>query len=211
MKTTSVRLDPIQKNTDYPGGNEDNDPIEVFDLSNSVTNEAHAIYFAKYALGLASALTTPSPLNTASELINIEPGDYIKVTSACSHKARWNNGSIGPSGQITSTERLGPTPRILYWKGWNKEEDRQEGVKEIDLTYRTDSNRKITDQTELWGSVFTQLRDNDVTVRVYRITSISYSDDGMLEVSGAHSPLNAEGSLMLADWNEDDFDVETAV
>ena len=60
------------------------------------------------------------------------------------------------------------------------------------------------------GSVFTQIKDVNVDIRVYRVTSISYADDGMIEVSAAHSPLTDTGSLMLADWNEDDFIIETA-
>ena len=206
MKTTMVRLSPDQVNEGLPGGNEDNDPIEVFDLSDSVTNEAHAIYFAKYALRARQAIDhTVTFKTTAGELVGIEPGEYIKVTSACAHKARWNNGSIGPDGQITSTEQLGPNPRILYWKGGDAD------VSEIDLVFTTDSNRMRTSQTELWGSVFTQIRDVDTTIRTYRVTSISYADDGMIEVSAAHSPLTEQGGLVLADWNEDDFEINTAI
>ena len=211
VKTTSVRLDPIQRNPLWPGGNEKNDPIEVFDLSNSVTTEAHAVYFAKYALRARQCIDhTVSFKTSVNELIGIEPGDYIKVTSACSHRARWNNGAIGPDGQITSTEQLGPSPRILYWKGYDPEEDKAYGLEEIDLRYSSDSGRMRTSQTQLWGSVFTQIKDVNVDIRVYRVTSISYADDGMIEVSAAHSPLTDTGSLMLADWNEDDFIIETA-
>ena len=205
-KTTMVRLSPTQINPGLPGGNQDNDPIEVFDLSDSVTNEAHAIYFAKYALRARQAIDhTVTFKTTANELVGIEPGDYIKVTSACTHKARWNNGSIGPDGQITSTETLGINPRILYWKGGETD------VAEIDLIYASDSGRQRTSQTELWGSVFTLLRDVEADIRTYRVTSISYADDGMIDVSAAHSPLTAAGGLVLADWNEDDFEINTAI
>ena len=142
---------------------------------------------------------------TANDLVGIEPGDYIKVTSACTHKARWNNGSIGPDGQITATETLGINPRILYWKGGDTD------VAEIDLIYASDSGRQRTSQTALWGSVFTLLRDVEADIRTYRVTSISYADDGMIDVSAAHSVATAAGGLVLADWNEDDFEINTAI
>ena len=214
QKTTVVRLNPQQSNPGLPGGKEANDPIEVFDLSNSVTSETHAIYFAKYALRARQAIDHTVTFKTAaSELVGIEPGHYIKVTSTCSHQARWTNGSIGPDGQITATQKLGASPRILYWRGWS-EEDGEAGVKEADLLF-SDDKRRRTDQQKLWGSVFTQLLDKDEVIRTYRITSISYADDGMIEVSAAHSPLTykykEEGTLVLADWDEDDFTIETAI
>ena len=42
--------------------------------------------------------------------------------------------------------------------------------------------------------------------RVYKCESLSYAEDGLVEVSGSASPLNDKGQLLLLDWQENDAD-----
>jgi hypothetical protein len=37
---------------------------------------------------------------------------------------------------------------------------------------------------------------------------LSYADDGLVEVTGSSTPLNADGELALLDWNENDTFIE---
>ena len=49
--------------------------------------------------------------------------------------------------------------------------------------------------------------DKDISeARVYKCESLSYAEDGLVEVSGSASPLNDKGQLMLLDWQENDSD-----
>ena len=206
-QTVTVALAPNQSNSGYTGGNQDRDVVETFDLSDSVTTESHCLYFAKMALRARQCIDHNIEFTTVvSELVDVKPGDYIKVQSAATHGNSWNNGSIGPNGQVTSTKDIsGGSTRILYWKPG------MPGV--VEATLNVDDNQR-TGQADLWGAVFTHLGSDQSKLRCYKVSSISYGEEGEVKVTAAHSPLtykyNPQGSLMLADWDEDDFIVETS-
>ena len=204
-KTLTVALSPNQTNAGLPGGNMARDVVETFDMSDSVTTESHCLYFAKMALRARQCIDHNIEFTTVtSELVGVAPGDYIKVASRASHGNSWNNGSIGPAGQVTSTSKINNTVNILYWK------PSFGGVREATLQVNDDG---ITTDGKLFGSVFT-VQSNKDQVRCYKISSISYGEEGEVVVTAAHSPLtykyNTQGSLLLADWDEDDFIVETS-
>ena len=203
-RTITVSLAQRQSNKGYQGGNIDRDVVETFDLSDSVTTESHCLYFAKMALRARQCIDHTIEFKTVvSEMADIEPGDYIRVASQASHGNRWNNGSVGPSGQVTSTDTWDGTREVLYWK------PEFEGVRTANLTV----TNGITSNAALRGSVFT-IKKSSEEVRCYKITSISYGEEGEVVVQAAHSPLTykytSSGSLMLADWDEDDFIIETS-
>ena len=204
-KTITVALSPNQTNAGLPGGNMARDVVETFDMSDSVTTESHCLYFAKMALRARQCIDHNIEFTTVtSELVGVAPGDYIKVASRASHGNSWNNGSIGPAGQVTSTSKIKGTVNILYWK------PSFGGVREATLA--VDDNGHTTDG-KLFGTVFTVQSSKD-EVRCYKVSTISYGEEGEVKVTAAHSPLtykyNPQGSLLLADWDEDDFIVETS-
>ena len=48
------------------------------------------------------------------------------------------------------------------------------------------------------------LKNSVTSNRVYKLETISYSEDGLVEVSGSHAPLTSTGSLaILEGWNDD--------
>ena len=111
--------------TPQEGGRYDIDPVEEFDLSDSVTSAEHALKFAKFALRVRQSVThTIEFSTTVNEIVNVEPGAYIRVTTEShyhpftnNNSIRFKNGSIGPQGQITSNTRLkGQTLNIFYWR-----------------------------------------------------------------------------------------------
>ena len=51
------------------------------------------------------------------------------------------------------------------------------------------------------GVLFT-LKNAVTSNRVYKVETISYSEDGLIEVSGSHAPLTSTGSLaILEGWD----------
>ena len=54
------------------------------------------------------------------------------------------------------------------------------------------------------GSVFT-VPDNSVSDRVYKIESISYGEDGLINISGSYAPLKADGTLAIINYEDHDF------
>jgi hypothetical protein len=60
---------------------------------------------------------------------------------------------------------------------------------------------------ELWGTVFT-LKNTTTTNRVYKVETLSYSDDGLVDVAASYAPLTDRGSLAVLDWPDAAFQVE---
>ena len=87
---------------------------------------------------------------------------------------------------------------ILYW------EPGTEGVKSTKLKVK---NGKAQD-TELRGTLFT-IKNSTTTDRVYKVESLSYGDEGFVEVAASHVPLTPSGSLAVLDWGNNNFVIDT--
>jgi len=59
----------------------------------------------------------------------------------------------------------------------------------------------------LRGTIYT-LRNNVTEERIYKLESLSYAEDGLVEVTGSHVPLTSTGALAIMD--DSGFDVEIA-
>ena len=44
--------------------------------------------------------------------------------------------------------------------------------------------------------------------RVYKIESISYTDESFVEISGSYTPLKADGQMEILDWDDKEFVIE---
>jgi hypothetical protein len=187
-KVLSVRL------SDQQGGT-DGDPEETFDMSGWCTTQKHAYTFARYALKLRQLVDHSVTFETTPQAaMNLAPGEYFRLVSEVTHTSRFNNGSIGPDGAIQSTDVLNGSYAILYW------EPGTVGVKSTTL----EATNGRTTQTALFGKVFTI--NNTTTVnRVYKVETLSYGEDGLVEITASHVPLTSTGSLAILDWNDDMF------
>ena len=122
-RSISVSLSPDQ------GGRFDTDPIEEFDLADSVTSVEHALNFAKFALRVRQSVTHTIEFNTTvNEVLGVTPGAYIKVTTESHYhpyndntSQRFKNGSIGSEGQVTCNSDLkNTTVNIFYWQSGDR-------------------------------------------------------------------------------------------
>ena len=68
----------------------------------------------------------------------------------------------------------------------------------------TVNSNGLTSQANLFSSVFT-VNESNVEARVYRINSITYGEEGFVDVTATHTPLTESGGLKVADWSEEDF------
>ena len=175
-------------------------PIEVFDMSDFCTNESHAVEFLKHALMIRKKVdhgikfeTTPQAVSTPSGL---QPGNYIRFISEATLTSRFANGVISPDGLVQSVGNspLSDTP-IYYWKPGTNE------VKEAKLTVI--ANGTTTD-SNLHGAVFT-VKQTSESNRLYKVESITYTDEGFIEISASHAPLLSDGTLATINYNDDDF------
>ena len=190
-RTLSVRLSNAQ-------GGSDADPVETFDMSGFCTTEAHALLFAQYALKTRQLVDHGVKFETTPQAaMNLAPGEYFKLVSEVTHTSRFNNGSIGVDGTIQSVDTLNGNYSILYW------EPGTEGVKSATLK----ASKGRTTQVSLFGTVFT-IQNSVTNSRVYKVETLSYGEDGLVEVSGSYAPLTGSGSLAVLDWSAADFVVE---
>lgn len=192
QQTIRVRL------ADGYGGAE-TDPEEAFDLTDFCTNPAQALTFAKHALLLRKEIDHSITFETVpGAAAALTPGAYIKLISEATHTSRFNNGSIDGEGNITSTTDIGDgTHRILYWVPGQTE------VKESDLQVAG----KKTGNSALFNVVFTVITTS-VEKRVYKIETITLTEEGFVQVTATHQPIADNGGLATIQFDPTRFVVE---
>ena len=184
------------------------DPVEVFDMTQFCTRRSHALRFAQYALRIRQLVdhsvsfeTTPDAAHTLS------PGDYIRVGVSVMHaeldrgyKTRLRTGSVSPDGtlQINKDRTVDPGGfPVYYWKpGF-------EGIRQTTLKERDG----VVLDTALHGSLFTR-KDSQIEVRIYKIESITYTEESFVEIAASYVPTTPEGKMSLLDWRDKDFVIE---
>lgn len=172
-----------------------NDPEETFDLTQFCTSQAHAAWFARFALKVRQYVDHSVTFETTPQgAMALTPGDYFQLSSEATHTSRFDNGSIGPDGTIHAKTAVSNNAPIIYWKPGTT------GVRSIRIKVSGGRTR----QQELWGAVFTQ-EYTTATKRVYKCESISYADDGLIEVTGSHVDLTSSGTIKYLDWNNGAF------
>jgi hypothetical protein len=131
--------------------------------------------------------------------MGMEPGQYFRLVSEVTHTSRFENGVVNSEGTVASTHGLtdGDHP-ILYWVP---------GTTEVKTATMTVSGG-IAQQAALRGIVFT-LANTVTTSRVYKVETLSYTEDGFVEVAGSYQPTTDSGALTVLNWGPSDFVVET--
>lgn len=176
------------------------DPEETFDMSGFCTTQSHALLFAKYALKVRKEVDHGLKFTTTPQAaMNLMPGDYFRLVSKATHTSRFHNGLIGSDGAIQSANSNNlDQAQILYWVPGTTE------LKKATLTVSDDR----TKQEALYGTVFTVL--NEITEqRIYKVESLSYAEDGLVEVAGSYAPVTDQGKLAVLDWTDESFVIET--
>ena len=176
-------------------GGGDTDPEEVFDLTQFCTSVEHCKTFARVALMLRKYVDHGVQFETTPQAaMNLTPGDYFYLVSAYTHTDRFSNGSIDDAGTVTSAEPMNGSYQIVYWRPGT------EGLSNATLTV---TNGKTT-QAALWNVVFSVVKSGTYK-RCYKAESLTYSEDGLVEVSASQTPLTADGRLLILDFNDNDF------
>ena len=176
-----------------------NDPIETFDMTQFCTKKEHAVKFAKYALRTRQFVDHALEFETTPDAAAaLEPGAYIRVASEVTHHynngARFSVGSIDSTGVVQSGQSDIDGKEIFYWKPG------MDGVRSAILDI--DNNRAV--DSGLRGTVFS-VKPNGVEPRLYKVESISLSEDGMVDISATHAPTNPFGQLKVLQWDDSGF------
>jgi len=173
----------------------DTDPRESFDMSIFCTSADHARIFLDYALNIRNKVDHGITFDTTPQAaMHLAPGDYIRLHSEATHTNRFANGVITQDGEIQSQVNVTDGTQIMFWKPGD--------TSVSDVVSIRISNGKAA--SKFRGSVFT-VPDNSVSDRVYKIESISYGEDGLINISGSYAPLKADGTLAIINYEDHDF------
>ena len=173
----------------------DEDPREGFDLSLFCTSFEHADTFLKYALKTRELIDHGISFQTTPQsAMHLAPGDYIRLHSEATHTSRFANGVITENGVIQSQKEITNGTQIIFWKPGDSDVSEPTAI--------TIRNNLATSRFR--GCVFT-VPDTSTTDRVYKVESMTYAEDGLIEISGSHTPLTANKTLAILDhYNDND-------
>ena len=157
----------------------DTDAIESFDLSGFCTSRQQALYFAYFALRSRRLVDHGLTFKTAPQYVQgLAPGDYFRLVSEATHTSRVRNGAKLDNGTIVSKDDVANNEQVFYW------ETGTEGVRSGTLSQVPN------------GSLFT-VKNTTTENKVYKCETISYGEDGLLEVSGSFAPTETNGQLSV--------------
>jgi len=167
-------------------------PIETFDMSDFCTNENHAEQFLSHALMIRSKVDHGIKFETTPQAaLGLKPGDYIRFISEATHTNRFENGVISPDGVVQSVGNSSlSNVNIYHWKP---------GTEFVDEAVLNVVNGRTTD-SNLYGSVFT-VKQTTESNRLYKTESLTYTDEGLIEVSASHAPLLSDGTLATINYD----------
>jgi len=147
------------------------DPLETFDLSGFCTSEEQAKTFAKYAINLRRLSDHGITFKTAPQYIqHLSPGDYFRLVSEVTHTTRFRNGAKLEDGTIVSKDDMTGNENVLYWMPGTEGEIRPSTLSAAPV-----------------GCLFT-VKNATTENKVYKCETISYGEEGLIEVSGSYAP-----------------------
>ena len=183
--------------SDSEGGS-NSDPRETFDMSVFCTTSQHAARFGRYALRTRQLVDHGLSFETTPQAaMSLVPGDYFRLYSESTHTSRFANGVISDSGVIQSQTTVSNGDSIYYWKPG------QEGVSGPTAIIIEGG---LADSA-FRGCVFTIALTNS-SDRVYKLESLTFADDGFVEVAGSYTPLTSDGKLAVLNQYDGGVDFE---
>lgn len=190
-KVAEVGLAEVQSNggstTDIWTVGSDVDPVETFDMSVFCTSDKHAVRFAKYALRTRQLVDHGLTFQTTPQAaMFLNPGDYFRLYSESTHTSRFSNGVITDGGVIQAQKTVAHGESVYYWKPGQEEVS---GPTPLSIT------GGLADAS-FRGCVFT-IAETNSSDRVYKVESLTFAEDGLVEVAGSYVPLTKDGYVAV--------------
>ena len=163
-------------------------PEEVFDFSNWCTSESHAKLFAAIALTIRKEVDHGIVFQTPpSSVFGLLAGDYIRVLTEATHTSRFNNGSIDENGIVISKETITGSIKTYVWSPGSLG-----GIEEKEFSVGSDGKNSLGLTNKLFAQV-----DSTTEDRIYKVESITYGEEGFIEIAGSHVPLTSNDKLAV--------------
>ena len=175
-------------------------PTEAVDFTGFCTNIEHAKTYAKLLIQVRANTTHTVQFKTLPEAVSLEPGAYFKLSSTARHVASFQNGHVLNDGKVVTTTSLDSQTATVYW--WRS------GMAAVESASMTVDSSGIATDPKFRGAVFTVYDPADQYPRVYKVESIAYDEDGLLDIGASHVGTNANGAISYLDLDDNKFVIE---
>ena len=167
-------------------------PEEVFDLSNWCTSETHAKLFAAIALSIRKEVDHGIVFQTPpSSVFGLVAGDYIRVLTEATHTSRFNNGSIDENGVVISRSTISGSINVYAWSPGTLD-----GIESKTFSVNSNGVNSAGLKNKLFAQVDTTEED-----RIYKVESITYGEEGFIQIAASHAPLINDKLAVLHNAN----------
>lgn len=175
-------------------------PTEAVDFTGFCTNIEHAKTYAKLLIQVRANTTHTVQFKTLPEAVALEPGAYFKLSSTARHVASFQNGHVLNDGKVVTTTSLDSQTVTVYW--WRS------GMAAVESASMTVDSSGIATDPKFRGAVFTVYNPADQYPRVYKVESIAYDEDGLLDIGASHVGTTANGAISYLDLDDNKFVIE---
>ena len=164
-------------------------PLEQIDMSDFCTSQAHAIDRAKYECRFRRLSTHAVKFTTTTDQAALGLGKCFRLGMETLTYDQPQNGYVAQDGTITSWPEIADgTYTVQAWNGTGT------AVTEQQLTVTSGKT------PDLKGYVFC-VADNVARTQTYKVKSLSFNEEGNIDVEAIHWPTDAAGnSELVTDW-----------
>lgn len=175
-----------------------NPQVEAIDFTGFCTNADHAIQFAKLLINMRYHITHVISFKTLPNGLALQPGQYFRLSSQARHTERFQNGYVLNDRTVVSSSPMAAgTYTVYFWKSSLTE------VQERSM----DINSEGKTTPEFANGVFTQY-SSSTSDRLYKAEMIAYDEEGMVEITGSHVPVEPDGKITYLNMDATLFEVQ---
>jgi len=178
----------IRQVTVKEAGTTDDAPLEQIDASAFATSQQHAIDVGKFICRTRRLVTHSISFSTTPPESSLDIGSVFKLGLETVNFEQPQNGAITSTGEVTAWPPLadGNYP-VLLWDGNN--------LQETTISVSGGKSKPA-------GSVFC-LRNTTATTQTYKAQSLSFNEEGNIQVEATFFPTDEEGfSLIAKDFDD---------
>lgn len=171
-------------------GVDENAPLEQIDLSDYCTSQTHAIDRAKWELRSRRYTTHSIKFKTTPSEATLDIGSIFKLGLETVTYNQPANGAISEDGTVTSWPPLADgTYTCLLWDGTTTD------IQQVEL--------RIAGGKTIYSNAVFCIKNSITNTQTYKTQTISFDEDGNIEVEATFFPTNSNGvSLLTEGWND---------
>lgn len=164
--------------------------LEEFNFTH-ITSRYHAELLAKYILSSRRHRTHLVSFKTLPYGLALAPGDFIRVVTEAGHVSAGSSGIIKADGVILTPASLSNGQSLNVYI-WNKTDAQ---VSEDTITVQ--QRGELFYANKSFNSFFS-IKNTTTQSLVYMVDSIDLDEEGLIQVTGSHFPIDENGYSVIA-------------